>query len=275
MIQFPVKGVEILLFLKKVLQKIFSIQIKDVFANKIKTKIIITLFGIKFSFSFYPLTARQRFLAKQRKYNIISVGQNCFPRVLVTSYELKTTKAHGEKTCVFDLCNFNSIPKINTLIENHFENFFDDMAWSKDKNAFESKNWDCFFVHDKLPYKKFVNRYKSRIENFYDYTNDNRYAIYILSISFNIEPEEIIKLRNILQKLRGEKDFCLFVINCTKQKMNIEYDNIVLINAHNIITELNVPKNDWVNEIKLLTPLGQSWCNPIIKELNSIIEKHV
>ena len=256
------------------LKKIFDIQTKNVFANKIKTKVIICIFGIKFSFSFYPLTERQYFLAKKRKYNIISVGQNCFPRVLVTSYELKTTKAHGEKTCVFDLCNFNSIPKINTLIENHFENFFDDMEWSKEKKAFESKSWDCFFVHDKLSYKKFVKRYKNRIENFYDYTRDNRYAIYILSVSFNTEPEEIIKLKNTLQKLRGEKDFCLFVINCTKKKMSIEYDNIVLINANNIINELNVPKKDWVNEIKQLTPLGQTWCNPIIEKLNSIIENH-
>ncbi len=274
MIQFPIKGEGILLFFKKILQKIFSIKIKNIFANKIKTKIIICIFGIKLSFSFYPLTARQRFLARERKYNIISVGQNCFPRVLVTSYELKTTKAHGEKTCIFDLCNFNSIPKINTLIENHFENFFDDMTWSNDKNAFESQNWDCFFVHDRLPYKKFVKRYKSRIENFYDYTEDNRYAIYILLVNFDTQTDEIIKLRNILQKLRGEKDFCLFVINCTEQKMNIKFDNIVLINTYNIINELNEPNKDWVNEIKQLTSLGQTWCNPIIKELNSIIESH-
>lgn len=257
------------------LKKIFNIQIKKIFANNIKNKVIITVLGIRFSWSFYPLTPQQHFLAKKRKYNIISIGQNCFPRVLVTAYELKTTKAHGEKTCVFDLCNFNSIPKINKLIETHFEDFFDDMQWSKELNAFESKNSDSFFVHDKIPYKKFVNRYKNRIKNFYDYTNDKRFAVYILSVAFDTEPDEIIKLRNTLQKLRQNKDFCLFVINCTKQKMNIEFDNIILINANNIIQELNTPNKDWVNEIKLLTPIGQTWCNPIIDKLNSVINKHI
>ena len=46
-------------------------------------------------------------------------------------------------------------------------------------------------------------------------------------------------------------------------------------NANNIIKELNTPNNDWVNEIKYMTPPGKTWCNPIIEKLNSIIETHV
>jgi hypothetical protein len=267
--------IRLLKSIKNFSQKILNIQTKKIFANNIKTKIIVNLLGVKFSFSVFPLTKKQYFLSKKRKYNIIPVGQNCFPRVLVTSYELKTTRAHGEKTCVFDLCNFNSIPKINVLIKNHFENFFDDMKWNEQLNAFESNNFECFFVHDKLPYKNFVKRYKSRIENFYDYTNDERLAVYILSVAFDTEIAEIIKLRDILKELRKNKKFYLFVINCTEQKMELEADNIILINANNIIQNLQEPNKDWVKEVKELTPIGQEWCNPIIQKINLIIQNNI
>lgn len=152
-------------------------------------------------------------------YEIVSLGQNCLPRLYCTRNFLKKTKKMGELSIPFDLAG-HRLKAIIHFLENDFEDYFNDLQYMETMEIscwFNSK-FDCQYNHDrdcgKNDYDKFVTRFKSRIENFRKIINSDKFIFFILA-SFENKTEDINQLYETLKKIRGEKPFKLIVADFT------------------------------------------------------------
>lgn len=149
------------------------------------------------------------------EYEIISLGQNCLPKLYCTRNFLKKTKKMGELTLPFDLAG-HSLASIINCIETDFEGFFDGLTYSETETTFYwvNKKYRNQYNHDKDCGKndlgKFVERYTNRIENFKKLSNDDKFIFYIFA-SYSSEPSEINRLYGALKKCRQNKPFKLIV----------------------------------------------------------------
>lgn len=60
-----------------------------------------------------------------KKYEIISLGQNCLPRTILTRWNIKPSKAQGELSCPFNLVK-HELPRISyyIILVNNYKLFF-------------------------------------------------------------------------------------------------------------------------------------------------------
>lgn len=147
-----------------------------------------------FSFSDY-----MRF--KNSNYHIVTLGADCFSRVLITAIKLKPRRFYGEKSCPFDLSFNYDFNKIVKLIENDFIDFFSDINMNN-------------FPHDiKLSHSQFVERYKNRIQNFQNVMQSDK-IIYFIYSNYKTLPlkKDILNLYNVLKKKRNDKPFKLIIL---------------------------------------------------------------
>lgn len=180
---------------------------------------------------------------KKQNFHIISLGNNCLPRVLTTAIRLKPRKIYGELTCPFDLANHDSISQITQLIDNDFENFFDGLILYD--NVWYNKNISSKYIHDKnLSRSMFEKRYKKRIENFKNLIKSDKKIYFIYS---NYEKEnfptksDIEQLYNVLKKKRSEKPFELILL-LPKYVENIDF-------AKQIVYNLEITDSNWAVKI--------------------------
>lgn len=162
---------------------------------------------------YFSLTDYIRF--KKQNFYIVSLGHNCLPRVLATVVKLKPRKMYGEKTCPFDLSLNFDINKIAELINNNFENFFDNLEFNETDKRWENKYLNSIYVHDsKLSRKQFEIRYSKRINNFLNIINSDKiiYFIYYPHSNESLTKENILTLYNSLFKRRNNKPFKLIII---------------------------------------------------------------
>ncbi len=153
-------------------------------------------------------------------YQIVSLGFNCFPRVLTTRWGLKKRKKQGELSCPFDLA-VHSYENICKLIEYDFEQYLDDdylVLFKKHQNGshyIKNLKYECYFPHESDDCwfeEKFINfkdRYEKRINNFYKYLNNKR-IVFVLYAKSNIVPD---KLAKILKLKFPKLYFKILVIN--------------------------------------------------------------
>lgn len=214
-----------MLKLKKILSKLLSFWI----INKHWRKNVRN-FLYYFSFADYIKFRRQ-------KFHIVSLGNNCLPRILFTAIKLKPRKIYGEKTCPFDLCISNDIKSITELIKNDFKDYFVGLEFIN--NEWINKKLNCIYIHDRnLNDIQFKKRYNKRIKNFINLLNSNK-KIYFVYSNYNAKEKitqfDIQNLYNILKLKRCQKPFELilltpFKINCLENIIQI-VDNIVINDA--------------------------------------------
>ncbi|MBQ3310888.1 hypothetical protein IJG72_02295 [bacterium] len=191
------------------------------------------------------------FKFKNLKYNILSVGQNCFPRVICSFAKLKPTKIYGELTCPFDLAYYFDINSVIKLIDSDFENFFDNVVFDEKENTYVNFSFFINFVHDgNLSKEKFVERYTKRIENFHYYMNSEKPLILMFYASSQITEKQILYLYDIICKKRKEKFFRLIIAHHSEIRMKDLPKGLLLI--ENIdISKLEQNSASWV---KLMRP---------------------
>lgn len=132
-----------------------------------------------------------------KEYKIICLGEYCLPRVITTLCGLKKRKADGEKTCPFDLAFCWDFDGILDILEDKFETFFQNIEYDyfKKENILTDLNkifttklsakvWKhekagIIFNHENYTDRAFfIERYKKRIENFYEYLKSSNIYIY-------------------------------------------------------------------------------------------------
>lgn len=175
---------------------------------------------------------------KKQNYHIIPLGNNCLPRVLMTTINVKPRKIYGEKTYPFDLCEFKDITKIIEIIKNDFNNFFDGLEYKNNKWINECTK--SYYPHDNmLKLDEFKKRYKKRIINFQNTLNSNK-KIYFVYSNFEkkLLQQDILELFNVLQTKTN--NFKLIIIS------NYQLENIKNKNIIQITENFKIQHNNWV-----------------------------
>ena len=176
---------------------------------------------------------------RRQKFHIVSLGNNCLPRVLMTAIKLKPRKIYGEQTCPFDLCISNDIKSTTELIRNDFQNYFAGLEFAD--NGWINKKINCIYIHDKnLNDTQFKKRYIKRIKNFINLLHSSK-KIYFVYSNYNSEKTitqcDIQNLYNILKLKRCQKPFELILL--TPFKIN------GLGNIIQIVDDIKINDADW------------------------------
>lgn len=151
-------------------------------------------------------------------YEIISLGLNCLPRVILTRWGLKKTKDKGELSMPFDLAVFETFEVAKNLADD-FEFFFENLQYTKEKKLFGKSYWAKYpdlikFIHEKSFKKsdkyKLLDMYNNRIKNFKDAIKKESPILFLQIIG---DAQDVNKTYVELLKLRGSKPFKLVVID--------------------------------------------------------------
>lgn len=145
---------------------------------------------------------------KNTNYYVVSLGNSCLSRALLTAAGIKPRRFYGEVSCPFDLYFSTDIKRTIELIKNDFSDFF--------------KNVDIdAFPHDGyLTLNNFKVRYKKRIKNFLDIQKSNKIVYYVYS-NYNEIPsiEDITNLYKVIKSKRGAKPFKFILLTSHKIDM--------------------------------------------------------
>ena len=181
------------------------------------------------------------------KYKILPIGSFCFPRVVCTLANIKPRKIYGEKTCPFDLAFYLDLESVCMLLENNFENFFDDVEFDHSRGCWVNKKLNIIFNHDTNPLKSnFICKYKNRIDNFYNYVDNSPCLFFVYSTWYEGEflNDDFKKLYLTLQKITKNKPFGLVILNHSLSKVDNLPENATILD----VSDFNL--DDWLNKIK-------------------------
>lgn len=165
---------------------------------------------------------------KKKRFNIIPLGQNCMPRVILTRYGIKPHKFQGELTYPFDLAVFG-IPEITKTLKTDFNEFFDNLeyknnCWIKAPNCIEFCHDKRFKENDK---QKLIDLYSKRIENFRNAINDETPILFVQILG---DYEEIEQQYNELKRIIGDKPFKFIIIDTENIVPEINLENVFIKN---------------------------------------------
>jgi hypothetical protein len=166
----------------------------------------------------------------------ISIGWQCRPRQYIKE-ALNLTRNNGYKSCPFDLC-MTPVESLYYCIETDFKFFFDNLHTIPGSNADgdrskcgngllnitnyygivfnhegsthshlfkEGTNDDNFYIRD--DFKKFKERYSTRIKNFLNYIEKNNEIIFVHSFLDICEEKDLGKIYEIFSKKYPTKIF--------------------------------------------------------------------
>lgn len=148
-------------------------------------------------------------------YEIVSVGQNCLPRLYLTRNFLKKTKKMGELSMPFDLAT-HSLLSVIDFIKTDFKNFFDWLTYMDtiEMSCWINEKYQNRYNHDsdcsKNERSKFITRFEKRINNFRNVIKSDKFVFFVLA-SYSNKAEEVNRLYSIIKEIRGDKPFKLLV----------------------------------------------------------------
>ncbi len=152
----------------------------------------------------------------------ISLGENCFNRVVLTRHHLKPRKSEGEKSLPFDLC-VCPLKTVASCLQNNFEGYFSDLKWDKDSNLWQNKKLHISYNHDidcsKNDKEKLVARYKNRIENFKQLLKNNDKKVFIISLIKSDEDDyKYINQIDSYLIANCHSEYKLIIVNISKKE---------------------------------------------------------
>ncbi len=150
-----------------------------------------------------------------KEYEILTLGGNCGPRTLLTTWNLIPTKAKGRLSLPFDL----SVHKINIVaqqIKEDFENYLKGARYgyrSGNRYYWTNFNDDVIYYHDYIntpDIHKFEKRYIQRIKNFRKLSKETPYVFFLVNCLKDTTAQDLNELYEALKSYR-EKPFQLLV----------------------------------------------------------------
>lgn len=211
---------------------------------------------------------------KTFKYNLISLGQNCFPRVICTFAKLKPTKAYGELSCPFDLAYYYNIDNLIKILENDFETYFDETNFDNEAQTFINYPLNINFVHDgKLSKEQFINRYKKRIENFEYYLNNEKPLICLFYAESEIHRKQILRIYEFIKNKRNGKFFRLIVAHHSDIDTKNMPKNLILVD--NIDVFKLEKEGPWIRMLRPNTRKKNKLANEIYTNVTNAIKQAI
>ncbi len=219
----------------------------------------------------------------EKKYEIVSLGQNCLPRTILTRWNIKPSKSQGELSGPFDLVR-HELDRIIHYIENDFEGYFDDLYFKLGKkNIFDFrgrglwlKNDGTAFFHDKDCKKndkeKLVQRISRRIDNFRKIIKADRPVLFVMNVTnYTNDPHVNAKLEelfNVLKRARGDKFFKLALLD-----FNYEIDDSDKYYVLRLPEPLKDYNKYWNKPMFIKSKFGKFFEMTICKFIEYILEK--
>ncbi len=160
-------------------------------------------------------------------YYIVSLGLNCFVRILTTCWKIKRHKAEGELSMPFDLAVHN-LPALIDIISKDFAGYFDDSDFDEEMGCWVNRRYHIKYVPEKENNRTvFERRLGRRIENFRRMLKDERYCLFVTACfdDMNFFGEQITcddahinKLYEVIAEARGGRPFDLVAV-CNDDKL--------------------------------------------------------
>ncbi len=169
-----------------------------------------------------------------QEYKIVSLGNNCFPRRILTESGIKPSKEEGECSLPFDLA-VNPIESVIQLLNNNFNDYFDDLYFDENIYLWKNSKYNIVYNHDKdCGYddkQKLVTRYKNRINNFRNLiAKDTNFLYFVISSIDTINQRLIDKLYKTLEIICNRNKFKLVILDFFSSNIK-EHDNIKIIST--------------------------------------------
>ncbi len=154
-----------------------------------------------------------------RKNTFISLGTNCYFRMILSNYGVKPKKKDGELSYPFDLIR-TPIGSILHFLKTDFKDFFENIEYSKSDKSFIDKKYHSLFPHDNFkPSEKklLINRYIKRINNFKNLFEQNNHLIFG-SVIFDdfIDTDVINQIYDNLKRMKKQASFSYCVVHFVK-----------------------------------------------------------
>lgn len=146
-------------------------------------------------------------------YEIVSLGQNCLPRLYCTRNGLKKTKKMGELSMPFDLAQHSLLSVIH-FVKTDFQDFFDWITYMEtiEISCWVNEKYKNKYNHDsdcnKQERNKFITRFEKRIDNFRNVMKTDKFIFFVLA-SYSNNSEDVNNLYSVLKEVRGAKPFKL------------------------------------------------------------------
>ena len=163
----------------------------------------------------------------KEKYYLVSLGLNCFVRIIMTCWGLKRHKAEGEISMPFDLAVHN-LPALIDIISNDFAGYFNDSDFDEEMGCWVNRRYHIKYVPEKENNREvFERRLGQRIENFRKMLKDERYCLFVTACfdDMNFFGEQITcddahinKLYEVLAEAREGRPFDLVAV-CNDGKL--------------------------------------------------------
>ncbi len=216
------------------------------------------------------------------KYGInkfVSLGENCFNRTALCRHNVKAAKAHGEKSCPFDLC-VCSLKSMAEIVQNDFADYFDDLTFSSEKQLWVNTKYNITYNHDldcpQTDKEKLVKRYTERIANFREMLQSDTPLVFVFST-----PNEKINMKYVndtakllIKKCKAKPTF--ICINLSKEPFASEY---MLDKTGGGVIYGHVPNPysnfwaDWYQYECFSSPSGRQFEMDFIKFITDTIKK--
>ena len=219
----------------KLIHRIFWTRLTDCLSN------MFYKIGKRISLKFWNFSLSHCFAS--RDFNkFITLGVNCFPRTKLVKFGIKPKKKQGELSFPFDLCAI-PLESIDKILINDFNDYFKDLKFNSELNIWENSKYAIKYWHDKnIGERFFIDRYKQRIANFHNITQNQKNLFFISVIfdsSYNLEL--YTSIYNSLQRY-CRFDFKYLIINVVKDYSSHMKDDI----ARNLYyREILEPLNDY------------------------------
>jgi hypothetical protein len=167
--------------------------------------------------------ARRRNLADFEGVEVVSIGQDCFSRTVLTRWGLKKFSALGEKSGPFDL-SVHRLPTTAQLIETDFDGYMtpSQLVYNAKLGYCQHTGLGTHFNHEKGPefsedgFAPLIARYASRIDNFQAVMASGRPTALVLHV---LRPSQtgtgaaIDGLWKVIERRWGGEARCLIAVN--------------------------------------------------------------
>lgn len=163
----------------------------------------------------------QTILQDKKKYEgvLVSLGVDCFPRIMAKKFGYLKGKEDGGLTLPFDLA-FHEYNMILELLQNDFAGYTDPENLFINENGYiQHQYYKTVFNHEsenpeqtvhfmKNNGEEFVKRYSKRINNFYQTMRSNNKFVFVLH--YNKYPLELVDL---IKTKWPDKEFLIITLN--------------------------------------------------------------
>lgn len=201
-------------------------------------------------------------------YKIVSLGENCLPRTVMTRWGIKPKRNEGELSMPFDLA-IHKASNIYEIISSGFQGYLGKLKYQNETNTWINPDLSIRFNHDKDmgsdDLELLTTRYEKRISNFYQVIES---AGNVLFIQVVIKDRFSPQILTVLERLRKGKPFKLAIIDATGNVKNVPNEAFLLSARY------PYPEYKWSVVDHFGSVDGEHYERKIVEGVKTIIRDH-